>query len=69
MNVISKLAPALRYIKTKKYLPQIIGVVIGGTLGFTYYYFIGCHSGTCPITSSPWNSIFAGSVIGLIISL
>ena len=42
------------------------GVVIGGLLGYAYYYFIGCSSGSCPITSNPYASIFYGSVIGLV---
>ena len=37
----------------KKNLLKIIGVLIGGIGGFVYYHFIGCASGTCPITSNP----------------
>ena len=37
----------------KKNLLKIIGVLIGGIGGFAYYHFIGCTSGTCPITSNP----------------
>ncbi|MBS4043044.1 MAG: hypothetical protein KGZ59_04455 [Chitinophagaceae bacterium] len=52
----------------KKFLQQnkivIIGVVIGGILGFAYYYFIGCNSGTCAITSKPINSTIYGSLLG-----
>ncbi|TAJ12730.1 hypothetical protein DMA11_11485 [Marinilabiliaceae bacterium JC017] len=44
----------------------ILGIVIGGLGGFAYYYFIGCSSGTCPITANPWSSIFYGSLIGLV---
>jgi len=46
----------------------IIGVAIGGVLGFLYYKFIGCSSGTCPITSKPLNSIIYGAVMGLLVS-
>jgi len=42
-------------------------VIIGGTLGFLYYYFVGCVSGTCAITSNPVSSILFGSVMGLFI--
>jgi len=46
----------------KKALP-----VIGGALaGYGYYYFIGCNSGACPITSNPYISTLYGAVIGLI---
>ena len=45
-----------------------LGLVIGGAIGFSYYYFIGCSSGTCPITSSPYISTIYGAVSGLIIT-
>jgi hypothetical protein len=32
-----------------------IFVLVGGLAGFLYYYFIGCNSGTCAITSKPFN--------------
>lgn len=41
-----------------------IGAAAGAVLGFMYYYFIGCQSGTCPITSKPFNSTLYGAVIG-----
>ena len=39
-----------------------LGAVLGSAAGYAYYYFIGCSSGTCSITSDPVNS----SVYGLI---
>lgn len=51
----------------KKYLLQIIGVIVGMTGGFLYYYFIGCNSGTCPITSNPYISIIYGGVLGFLV--
>jgi hypothetical protein len=41
-----------------------IGIGLGAVAGFAYYYFIGCNSGTCPITSNPWISTVYGSVVG-----
>jgi len=43
----------------------LIGVVLGAFGGFSYYYFIGCSSGSCPITSNPylmtvWGIFFGG---------
>ena len=38
-------------------------------LGFLYYKFIGCSSGSCPITSNPMNSTLYGAVMGLLITL
>ena len=41
-----------------------LGVILGGVIGFAYYYFIGCKSGTCAITSNPVNSILYGVLLG-----
>ncbi|MCI0751577.1 MAG: DUF6132 family protein [Flammeovirgaceae bacterium] len=35
--------------------------------GYLYWYFVGCNSGSCAITSSPVNSTLYGAVIGGII--
>lgn len=43
-----------------------IGIAIGGLLGFAYYFFIGCKSGTCAITSNPTNSTMYGMLLGLL---
>lgn len=58
----------------KKWLNQnriiLFGSIIGGLLGYLYYYFIGCTSGTCTITSKPINSTIYGAILGgLIVSL
>ena len=42
----------------------VIGVLVGGGLGFAYYKFIGCSSGTCPLTSNPFISTLYGMVVG-----
>jgi high-affinity Fe2+/Pb2+ permease len=42
----------------------IIGVVVGGVLGYGLYRLVGCSSGACPITSNPWVSTIFGMVIG-----
>ncbi|MEO8711557.1 MAG: DUF6132 family protein [Parafilimonas sp.] len=50
-----------------KYRLTIIGVMIGALGGFLYYYFIGCSSGTCAITSKPVNSTLYGAMMGALI--
>jgi len=50
-------------------LKRILPVVAGGLLGFSYYFFIGCRTGSCPITSNPWISTIYGAFAGLIISI
>ena len=39
-------------------LKSIFGMLVGGALGFAAYWFIGCTTGTCPLTSNPWVSTF-----------
>jgi len=46
----------------------ILGLALGGAAGFLYYYFVGCASGTCPITSSPYGSVLYGAVMGALIA-
>jgi hypothetical protein len=42
----------------------LLGVLLGALSGYAYYYFIGCASGTCAITSNPFNSALYGAVMG-----
>tara|TARA_A100001035_G_scaffold258258_1_gene234855 strand:+ start:875 stop:1111 length:237 start_codon:yes stop_codon:yes gene_type:complete len=42
----------------------ILLTLIGGAVGYGYYYFIGCD-GTCSITNSSMNSIAYGALVGL----
>lgn len=48
----------------RKYKLIIIGAVAGAIGGYLYYHFIGCVSGTCPITSNPYMSMLYGALIG-----
>jgi len=43
---------------------MVIGVIIGGILGYGMYRFIGCSTGACPITSNPWISTVFGMMVG-----
>jgi hypothetical protein len=47
-------------MKGKMIIAIIVGVVIGGALGFANYKFIGCKTGTCPLSANPWISTFYG---------
>ena len=49
--------------KLRKY---ILGAIVGGVLGYSFYYFIGCNTGTCSITSNWHISTLYGVVAGLI---
>jgi hypothetical protein len=52
------------FFKTWSFWRPFLGVMIGGLAGFLYYYFIGCNSGSCAITSNPYNSIIFGGLFG-----
>jgi C4-dicarboxylate transporter len=41
-----------------------IGIVIGALAGYAYYFYVGCASGTCAITSKPLNSTLYGALMG-----
>ncbi len=51
-----------KWVSTKKAL--IAGVIIGSLLGFLYWYFVGCSSGSCMITSKPLHSTLYGALVG-----
>jgi hypothetical protein len=45
-------------------LYTLASVVGGGALGFAYYKLVGCRTGACPITSSPYISTLYGALLG-----
>jgi cell division protein FtsW (lipid II flippase) len=47
---------------------RILPTVLGALGGYAYYFWIGCVSGTCPITSNPWISTGYGALLGFLIS-
>lgn len=48
----------------KKYWPVLLGVALGAVAGYLYWRYVGCTTGSCPITSSPINSSLWGAVMG-----
>lgn len=42
----------------------VLGLVLGALGGYLYWRYVGCASGTCPITASPWTSTAWGAAIG-----
>jgi hypothetical protein len=47
---------------------RILFTLLGALGGYVYYYFVGCSSGTCPISSNPWISTMYGAVMGFILT-
>lgn len=55
---------------TMKAVFWITGIALGAVAGYTYWYYIGCMSGSCAITASPVNSTIYGAFMGgLIVNL
>ena len=50
-----------------KYKLTIMGIVAGAIVGYLYYHFVGCASGTCAITSKPINSTLYGALMGFLL--
>ncbi|HET53933.1 MAG TPA: hypothetical protein ENN33_01800 [Ignavibacteria bacterium] len=50
----------------KKIAKITLPVFVGALLGYAYYYFIGCNTGSCPITSNPYTTTVYGALIGAI---
>ncbi len=49
-------------------LKWTLPTAIGAAAGYAYYYYIGCVSGTCPITSNPYISTIYGGVMGFLLA-
>ncbi len=47
----------------------IIGIIIGGVIGFTIGYLGKCASGMCPLTSNPVVSTIIGALFGAMITM
>ena len=47
----------------------LIGVAVGGAIGFAVGYFGRCATGTCPLTSNPWVSTIVGVAIGVMATI
>ncbi len=58
----------IKEIFKKKWIKTSIFVVLGALAGYSYYYFIGCTTNACPITSNPYISSGYGMMIGFLIS-
>lgn len=50
-----------------KYKAELIGAGLGAAAGWCYWYFVGCASGSCAITSSPVNSSLYGAFMGAVL--
>ncbi|PIQ07638.1 MAG: hypothetical protein COW71_15940 [Ignavibacteriales bacterium CG18_big_fil_WC_8_21_14_2_50_31_20] len=47
---------------------RVLPIFAGALLGYAYYYYIGCVSGSCAITSNPYISTVYGGLLGGLLS-
>lgn len=54
--------------KLRAHWRTLLGVAVGAALGGGYAYFVGCRTGTCPLTGNVWTAAaffgFTGGVVG-----
>ena len=56
------------FLRSWFFWKPLIAIIIGGTAGFLFYFFVGCNSGSCAITSDPYGSVIMGSLLGFFIT-
>ncbi len=49
-----------------RYWKPALFAIIGAGVGYAYWRFIGCSTGTCPITANWHTSTVMGGLIGII---
>ncbi|GAB2770318.1 hypothetical protein GCM10027275_11200 [Rhabdobacter roseus] len=52
------------FVAQKGWLWVAGGALLGAVAGYLYYHYVGCTSGSCPITSRPLPSTLYGAVLG-----
>ena len=53
----------------KNWLIPLLFTVGGALVGLAYYYFVGCATGSCAITSNPINSMLYMGLMGWLLSV
>lgn len=46
---------------------MLVGLLAGAIAGYAYWFYVGCASGTCAITSKPLNSMLYVAMMGALI--
>ncbi len=59
----------VRKLSARKNLTKLVLTVIGAGAGYAYYHFVGCATGTCPITGNPYISTMYGGLMGFTLAL
>jgi hypothetical protein len=51
---------------SRSHLRTAIFAALGASCAAAYAYFVGCRTGTCPITSSVWTASLYGAFVGAV---
>ncbi len=54
-------------LRSASFWATTTALIIGGALGYMYYHYEGCTSGSCGISSSPVLSTLFGAAMGYFI--
>ncbi len=54
----------LTKITKHRFFRLALGILAGALLGFLYWKFVGCKSGTCPLTNNPYKTVVLFSLMG-----
>lgn len=49
---------------SRSHLRAALAVATGAAVGGLYAHFVGCATGTCPLTSSVWRGLLFGGFVG-----
>ncbi len=42
----------------------VVGAVVGASVGFAMYKFVGCRTGACPLTGNPFIAMSIWGLVG-----
>ena len=52
---------------SRSHVRTAISMTLGASVGAAYAHFVGCHTGTCLITSTVWGSSLFGGAVGAVL--
>jgi hypothetical protein len=55
-------------VSKRKMVYIVIGAILGGLVGFLFYRFVGCATGSCKIASNPYLSTVYWAFLGALLA-
>jgi hypothetical protein len=52
---------------SQSHLRTALAAALGALIVGAYAYFIGCRTGTCPLTSNVWTAALYGALVGAVV--